>query len=201
MDNNFSFSFNQEEASDANNGGTGISKSGFYDMIITEAQFVEQDTNNNLKKVVEFVFETKEGKSVKFVQLMLWTKNKGNHYQAKHFHSLLGLLRINGVTTTKKGDKNMFESLHGKSITVGLQKELYTNKNGEEKYKFNIVGFCDYSTKQTFDERTNNKEAKFHTYEIIDVDKRDANPTGTFGGSSFGQPKTETKKFDDDLPF
>jgi hypothetical protein len=206
MDNNFSFSFNQEAASDANNGGKGISASGFYDVTINEAQYIEQNTNNNLKKVVEFSLETEDGKTANFVQLMLWTQNKGDHYQAKQLHALLGLLRLNGVTTSKIGDKTVFGTLTGKRITVGLQKELYTNKNGEEKYKFNVVGFCDLGTKQTFDERANNKEAKFYTYEIIDVDKR-SSTSGSFGGSSFGGapkvPTTNNKSSfpDDDLPF
>jgi hypothetical protein len=86
-------------------------------------------------------------------------------------------------------------------VIVGLQREDYTNKSGDDKYKFNIVGFCDPITKQTYEEKVNSKEAKFITYEIVPVDNRGKSygsaPTTSFAPSSFGGAKPK----DDDLPF
>jgi hypothetical protein len=173
--------------------GQYITTSGWYKGILTKALLKKRESGVHF---FEFSFESEDGLKSDYITLNLTNKDGSENFESNIFHSLIATLGLEEVPVIKAKNKNDFDSmpaLCNKSVGVGLQKEEYSNADGETKYKFKALHFCDSTTNKTFSETEQLKEAKFWGREIKDK---------VLEAKSEKKPEKDSSSNDDeDLPF
>lgn len=198
----YSFGYNQEQATSTDPQTNYISKSGVYEGKITKAMLCK-GTGDSQAWGVEFSFESEEDGQANFLRLwnskrdgnFTWIDKNNNHRPLPGLaicQSIMGLFGLKQMRPQANATGEIgFPDFFGKNIAFALQKVLYTKNDGTDGYKFDIVRAFEYRTLKTLTEKLNNKEAEVHKYEIKDKDDR----------STSSQPQAGGGGFTDDLPF
>ena len=88
------------------------------------------------------------------------------------------------------GGEVTFPELEGKKVGFILQKEEYLNRDGEKKFKMNLLHWLDFGSLKTYRELIENKPAKTAEMKVQDLLVETA------------APQAETPNaIQDDLPF
>lgn len=168
-----------------------ITESGIYKGIITSA--VEK-TYSSGSQSISFDVKTDDGKTARFMNIFTMKKDGTPAFGFNQIQALMGILQIREAKTVchDNGDDS-YDCFCRRPIAFALQR---INTPGKKyKFKMNILHFFDYSSLQTYKEKTNGLEAKVYKAEIEDgIDE-----SGNYNSGSTGY--TAPPHNDDDLPF
>jgi hypothetical protein len=180
--------FDQKSAIDGSNFGSSyIDESGNYDgKIITAHRVITGEYTR-----INIVFENTDGQTAK-VKIPIFGPN-GQMFGRDIIQSAMGLLRISEITYIPDGQNgDKIPDLCGKPISVSIQKELYINAEGKEKWSLHLLRFFHPQTHKSFSETIKNCEAKAWTKVPTDKDKRSKVADTSFNfGANVTSPRND----------
>lgn len=149
-----------------------LSKSGAYIVNIDESKPTEFKTGAIGVQFNFTVIET--GETAKYCSVFALDKDGGQGWQQGMLHSLMSLLGVKNINTTKGLTKewnadlgkmvevqaDLISDFMGKTVGVVLELEEYKRADGGIGEKFNIIRFFDPETRKTATETINQKDAK-----------------------------------------
>lgn len=204
------FNFNKEYLNQGiGTGGGYIKESGCYEMAITEAYLLK--IQDKISEALVLEFEDIEEKKAK---INIWYKDKNGdsvEFQEKHISHLIYLLGVNpelaqrtSINSEKKREE--IPAFKDKMIGVILEfkgTEKYNGNDGKEysRYNYNLKGFYDVSTKQTADEKNENKEVKSYYYWLERFLKENKEPVKKEVAQNNTKMSDEDDLDDEDFPF
>jgi hypothetical protein len=198
---NVMFQYSQESAMQARE-SFGISESGAYTGNLS-AKYV-QGKNGSQSAGIEFTLETEAGKlqylSV-YYQKKDGTVNTGGY---NTINAMMGLLKIQQLTSKQVGDDWFCPEFNAKSIGLVVQKSLFTKQDGSDGYKFEIVMPFSAQSRKTLKEALANAPAQAVDKMLPLLKTKDDRKQGQQGGIHGGYhgyddvPQTNDL---DNLPF
>lgn len=150
------FQYNQDSAM-ASRESFGITESGAYTGKLS-AKYV-QGSNGSKSAGIEFTLDGEQGK---LNYLAVWYQKKDGTCNDSGFNlinAMMGLLKIQSLTSKQVGDEWVCPEFEGKQIGLVVQKELFTKNNGSEGYKFEIVMPFSAQSRKTLKEALANAPA------------------------------------------
>jgi hypothetical protein len=190
-------------------GANTINKSGAYVGKITEAKAIQKDSG---AAGIEFTFERDDGAQARYITVYTQKKDGNEAFGMKQIQALMACLKTRSVTQQNRAIKEydhqykqmmdvtaaVYPELENKPVGLVLKRESYTNNNGEEKFKFNIVAPFNAETRQLANELLDQKPA-----EILDkiieslIDEEPAKPKQ----AQHQGYQTPPVDLNDDIPF
>lgn len=153
---NVMFQFNQQAAMSSRE-SFGITESGAYVGKLS-AKWV-QGSNGSKSAGIEFSLECDQGK---LNYLTAWYQKKDGTCNDSVFNlvnAMMGLLKIQQLTSKQVGDDWVCPEFDGKQIGLVVQKELFTKNSGGEGYKFEIIMPFSAQSRKTLKEAMSNSPA------------------------------------------
>lgn len=154
---NVMFQYNQDAAI-ASRESFGITESGAYTGKLS-AKYV-QGSNGSKSAGIEFMLDGEQGK---LNYLTVWYQKKDGTCNDSGFNlvnAIMGLLKIQSLTSKQVGDDWVCPEFEGKRIGFVVQKELFTKNNGQDSYKFEIIMPFSAQSRKTLKEALANAPAE-----------------------------------------
>lgn len=169
--NNVTFTYNQEAALAAGQGGF-ITESGAYVVTILEAKYM---TSKSGAESIEFSVETEDGKKANYINIYCQKKDKTpNMYGINMINAVMGCIGVQQLTT-KMIDvhTHLAPELIGQRIGLVLQKTLKTKSDGKKTYSLGIMLPFVAQTRQTLEEKIKNLPAQAIDKQVATLQDKD----------------------------
>lgn len=169
--NNVTFTYNQEAALAAVQGGF-ITESGAYVVTILEAKYM---TSQSGAESIEFSVETEDGKKANYINIYCQKKDKTpNKYGINMINAIMGCIGVPQLTTKMiDAHTHLAPELTDQRVGLVLQKTLKTKSDGKDTYRLDILLPFVAQTRQTLEEKIKNLPAQAIDKQVATLQDKD----------------------------
>lgn len=169
--NNVTFTYNQEAALAAVQGGF-ITESGAYVVTILEAKYM---TSQSGAESIEFSVETEDGKKANYINIYCQKKDKTpNKYGINMINAIMGCIGVPQLTTKMiDAHTHLAPELTDQRVGLVLQKTLKTKSDGKDTYSLDILLPFVAQTRQTLEEKIKNLPAQAIDKQVATLQDKD----------------------------
>lgn len=169
--NNVTFTYNQEAALAAGQGGF-ITESGAYVVTILEAKYM---TSQSGAESIEFSVETEDGKKANYINIYCQKKDKTpNKYGINMINAIMGCIGVPQLTTKMiDAHTHLAPELTDQRVGLVLQKTLKTKSDGKDTYSLDILLPFVAQTRQTLEEKIKNLPAQAIDKQVATLQDKD----------------------------
>lgn len=182
--------FNQQSAINGANFGTSyIDESGNYEGKIVSCHKVVSGDYTKFRIQVE----NKNGQTTR--SFLPISGPDGDMFGKDLIMSLMGILHISELNYVPDGENGeRVPELCGKPIAFSLQKDIYTNKEGVEKFNMNLIRFFNPQTFCTYSETCEKKPPEIWKKPVADKVRKQKSVDTSFGYGANANVKVGSKE-------
>lgn len=162
--NNAMFTYNAEQAAQADSGGGHFVESAVARGHIRQA--IWGKATNSAAEFMELTFETEAGQMVNY--LTIYHKKKTgdpNDFGVQRIQSIMGCAGVQQLSTQQAQDGTLVcPELKDKPVALALERENYRNASGQDKFKFDIKAVMSAKSWITMAEHQANKGPESKAY-------------------------------------